>query len=295
MNTESAVSSTTPPSAQDAVRRLIILLLLTSHATRLMLMWDFSFRTREAFARLTGVTPEWHSLGMRGMWMKLRARWNWFWERHATVQRLASAGLIDHLTAEERALLEAGLCDKAREQACQVSWQVEAAACIAWALGLMPRIWPMDEHFDGRIDNEMLLTSVQTLLRTARLKPFKEISTACERVKMWHWRARQLALERQGLDWPPKDAPPEVIAELQAQGLDTLQGLVRTTTRLFHERGVLDEAINDDFAAKGKAYCDLSDEEAEELMSIAMERHRALNWLCGLAPNNDWAMVPLET
>ena len=153
----------------------------------------------------------------------------------------------------------------------------------------------MDEQFDGKLDGRSLSASERRLVETATLRPLAEIEAARERIKLWHWRARQLALERQGTPWPPTDASPEAIADLRNQGLDSLDGLVRAGTRILLRQGKLDESIDDDFVAKGKAYRALSNEEASELMSIATQRHKALNWLCGLALDLNWDEVPLET
>lgn len=43
-------------------------------------------------------------------------------------------------------------------------------------------------------------------------------------------------------------------------------------------------AIDGDFPAFGRAYSSISPEEWSIANSIAMERHKALNWQCGLLP-----------
>ena len=48
-----------------------------------------------------------------------------------------------------------------------------------------------------------------------------------------------------------------------------------------------------DFQAYGKVYRYLSPEQHAEAHSIAVERHHALNWLCGAG--NTWDDVPLDT
>ena len=45
----------------------------------------------------------------------------------------------------------------------------------------------------------------------------------------------------------------------------------------------------------GKAYCDLSAEEWANVTSISTERHFALNWVSGLAPQNRWDETPTAT
>lgn len=53
--------------------------------------------------------------------------------------------------------------------------------------------------------------------------------------------------------------------------------------------------VDRDFAAQGKAYRDLTDDEWSEVQSISIERHLALNWVCGYAPNNRWEETRTDT
>ena len=55
------------------------------------------------------------------------------------------------------------------------------------------------------------------------------------------------------------------------------------------------EAIDGDFPAFGRPYAQLTADEWFQVTSIAMERHRALNWLCGYAPGNKWEETPTDT
>jgi hypothetical protein len=59
--------------------------------------------------------------------------------------------------------------------------------------------------------------------------------------------------------------------------------------------GFIPNAIGEDFPALGRSYRELSADEWSRLRSIAMERHLALNWLCGFAPGNQWSATPTET
>jgi hypothetical protein len=61
------------------------------------------------------------------------------------------------------------------------------------------------------------------------------------------------------------------------------------------ERGNLLVVSEGDFAVKGRPYALLSLEEWSEVRSISVERHRALNWLCGYSSNNDWDTTPTDT
>jgi hypothetical protein len=260
-----------------------------------MMLWDFTFRTAAAMKSLTGQTPGWRSLGLRGERLKLRAQWNWFWERRAVREVLCKLDLSSSLANDEREFLHLGLSAASRTKACGFSWQIEAAACIAWALRLLPRLWPNDGQFDGGLDFQSLAAPERGLVQTATLRPMEEIQAAAERIKLWHWRARQLQLERQGYTWPPANATPEQIADLQSKGLNSLDGVVRATARLAKTAGTLDEILDEDLVARGKPFRELTEEDLSELLGIASERHKALNWLCGLAPDNSWEEVPTET
>jgi hypothetical protein len=61
------------------------------------------------------------------------------------------------------------------------------------------------------------------------------------------------------------------------------------------EDGAFPAVIGDDFPAFGKPYRDLTREEFLGVTSIALERHRAFNWLCGFAPGNKWSQTPTDT
>jgi hypothetical protein len=75
----------------------------------------------------------------------------------------------------------------------------------------------------------------------------------------------------------------------------TLDDIVRAAARQAHANGDVPTLIGDDFPAHAKAYKYLSDGEWSQMMSIAVERHKALNWLCGFAPGNLWDATPTDT
>lgn len=285
----------TPPTATEVVRRLTALCVLKSHAIRLMMVWNFCFRTHQAVAKATGESPTWTGGGAAFWWLGLRARWNWCWERRDVRKYLVAANLWSTLTPEERGFVGMGLNEASATHAGRVLWQVEAATVLAWAIRLLPRIWPMHEQFDGGLDDVLGEAGLEGVLRNARLRPLEEIQTEYERVVFWHWRARQYELEKEGYVWPPAGATPEAIVDLQSKGLDSLDGIVRAAVRADRARDSGVEIIDEDLAVEGRPYRSLAADEVSELRSIAMERHRALGWLCGLAPGNDWSQVPLET
>ena len=83
-------------------------------------------------------------------------------------------------------------------------------------------------------------------------------------------------------------------ANAGAPGVDgmTFEGIIAMACAQAKEQGDF-EPIGGDFPVRGKAYRDLSEDEYNQATSIAMERHRALNWLCGYS--TDWDRVPTDT
>jgi hypothetical protein len=75
----------------------------------------------------------------------------------------------------------------------------------------------------------------------------------------------------------------------------TIEVLIGTASAKAALDGIIPTQTGDDFLAFGKAYRDLTKAEYLKATSIAMERHRAFNWLCGLAPGNRWSETPTET
>jgi hypothetical protein len=74
-----------------------------------------------------------------------------------------------------------------------------------------------------------------------------------------------------------------------------MDSVVRFTTKKLHDEGILRDIRDEDFVAKGKPYRELTPLEWSQVRSIAMERHLALNWLCGFAPDNKWDQTPTTT
>ncbi len=154
----------------------------------------------------------------------------------------------------------------------EAMWQAEGLGTLLWALGLVEQ-----ERFDHPFDPEWL---VATPLASGSLRARAEIEHARETARLWHWRARTRAL---------RDEP-----ELELPGSWTsFEQLVAVAAMRGYERGLLPAPLRGDFPAFGTGYRELSPEQHAEVLSIAYERHRALNWLCGLGKT--WAATPTDT
>ena len=285
-----------PPNAKLVAKRLLILLAVKQRAQRLMMLWDFGFRMRESFQTHFGLTPVWKSLGWRGEWLRLKARWKFQNERRWFRWTLRAWRLSSALAKSEREFVRLGLSQSARDAANEVFWQIESIACLAWALRMLPKLPPPDQPAALDFDEDSPWSSPGDFISQASLRSRIQLDSARENVKRWHWRARQHLLERRGqLQWPPPNSTPQALADLERLGIVSLDTFNRFTVRTLRDKDLLEETIDDDFPARGKAYRELTEEEGNELEQIAHHRHKALNWLCGLAPANNWDATPVET
>jgi hypothetical protein len=151
-------------------------------------------------------------------------------------------------------------------------WRGEALGTLLWALQLL-ELPAYDQPFDaeqvGSVD-----------LEEAELREAEEIELERDSARLWHWRARTTSLQAAGaLELPERYA--------------TFDQLIAATAMRGYEQGVLPAPMRGDFRAYGKVYRHLTPEQHAEAHSIAVERHHALNWLCGAGTT--WDDVPLDT
>jgi hypothetical protein len=176
------------------------------------------------------------------------------------------------LAVELRAALSRLPQDEHDPDVIEAVWRGEGLGTLLWALHRadMP---PYDQTFD----HEWL---VRIPFIEPQLRDSNEIARARETARLWHWRARTTFLEEDpGFELPPP--------------WTSVQELVSSVATRGHEQGLLPEPVGDDFPALGFFYRWATPDERAELLSIAYERHRALNWLC--TPGTDWDDVALDT
>jgi hypothetical protein len=153
----------------------------------------------------------------------------------------------------------------------QALWEAEGLGILLWALELVV-LPPFDRTFEPA---SLLATKIEG----ARLRDRAEIEHARESARLWHWRARTAVLRSETeLDLPP--------------GWVSFEQLIAVAALRGHERGLLPAPLRGDFPAFGTGYRALSPDQTVETLSIAYERHRALNWLCG---RSSWNDTPTDT
>ncbi len=161
-------------------------------------------------------------------------------------------------------------------------WRLESFQTLLWALGLVDRL----PGYDAQADQDLLKTfppsgEIGVYLKQARLRPSAEIERQRDLAELWHWRSRTRWLIETGA---PLSA---------ASGFESYDQIVRSIAT--KDAGGIGPVTDEDFTAFGKAYRDLTEDQWSIVRSITMERHFALNWLCGYAPGNQWDDTPTDT
>jgi hypothetical protein len=152
------------------------------------------------------------------------------------------------------------------------AWQAEGLGTLLWTLGRI-ELPPYDLTFD----HDQLFA---TALDGATLRPAVEIEHERQTARLWLWRARTSSLQASGgVELPER--------------WQSFDQLIAATAMRAHEQGLLPLPLRGDFPAFGTVYRELSPAQRAEAESIAWERHRALNWLCGLG--RSWDDVPADT
>ena len=252
---------TVPPTEKEVLRRLACLTIVVRHALRLP--------APDVTVSLLEQLPE---PGRDEMRQQLGAR------RDAFVAGLRGAGLWEAMTPTERALLETLPFDVEHQAVVNACWHMEAAAVLMWAVGLRAEFPP----FDRMSDPAWLEEAATPDPARVRMRPAAELQDMRDLAELWHWRSRTRRLAESDYVLPA-DAP-----------FERVDDVVRAAARQAAATGRI-PVIDEDFAARGKAYRDLQESDWKEVASIAMERHYALNWLCGYAPANRWDETPTET
>jgi hypothetical protein len=196
---------------------------------------------------------------------------------------LRTTGLWPLMTPGEQEFADVTFADTTPQQRADALWSAESAGVLMWALGLIASMPPYDTQFDLALLKPFPQEGAPSLVEPAMFRPQVDIARARGVAELWHWRARTTQLQREH-GW-----------SYRIEADRTLDDIVRSTAREAHKQGDIPSPIEDDFPAHKKAYRNLTDDEWSQMMSIAVERHRALNWLCGFAPGELWDETPMDT
>ncbi len=166
------------------------------------------------------------------------------------------------------------------------SWRLEAFQVLIWSLGVVHSLPDVATPARAELANEYTWKDGGKLASLSRLRPQAVIDRQREVAELWHWRSRTRQIIEEGRAFPTSLA-----SATEFRGYDDV---VRSVAEGAEKDGVTTR-VNGDFSLLGKAYRDLTADEWSSVRSITVERHFALNWLCGRAPKNRWDETPTET
>jgi len=191
---------------------------------------------------------------------------------------LEAKGLWAQATPDEKQFFTARIAERTIQQCVDSAWAVESVGCCLWALGVLAELPAYDTESSVDVCKQVPGPGAPVALR-----PAAELERARAIAQTWHWRSRTRQLTESGQPLP-------LLPENR-----TLDEIVRLTAHAAAEAGDFAEPCDEDFPVRGKAYRDLSRDEFAYVASIATERHKAFNWICGLAPENRWHLTPTDT
>jgi len=196
---------------------------------------------------------------------------------------LRKSGAWELMTDEEVKFFSTHPLDLTQQQLVNASWRMESVMTLMWALGIIPELLPFDQQAKPELMKQIPHQDISNSFISAQLLDEKTIEKGRTLAELWHWRSRTRELVEEKRPFPA-DIP-------QFKSYDEIVRFSAKAANKKDSLGILEE----DFAAMGKAYRDLTDEEWSSVRSIAYERHFALNWLCGYAPGNRWDETPTDT
>lgn len=205
-----------------------------------------------------------------------------------TVKKMSGMNLWQVASPKEQEFLQSygSQMDEYAHRA--ATWRMECVAMLMWALGLI-RKWP---SIDRQTETDLLKAipgrNPGLFSKRPHLRSQGEIGAKRDLIELWHWRVRTRRLMEERRHFEPDE-------QMQRAGINSYDDIVRIAAKTAHEKGDLPEVKEGDFAFLGKPFRDLSAEEYQVATSIIMERHFALNWLCGLAQDNKWDETPTDT
>ena len=198
-------------------------------------------------------------------------------------ERLRELGVWYEMSDSERKFMRAAPLEIELQTVIDTMWLSESAVCLLWSLGYVDRLPPYDQQSDPSLTNQLPRESMKDLESKVALRAVSEIQRQRDIAELWHWRSRTRSLREDG-----------TLAARLPEG-ERIGDILRLTAEKAAADGFFLAPVNGDFPAFGKPYREISEQEYFLATSIAIERHRAFNWLCGYAPGNIWAQTPTDT
>ncbi len=174
---------------------------------------------------------------------------------------IAETGVSGEFEKWERDALRKRPGELDRQAAINAMWRIEGLEVLAWALGKhpLPRYDAMSSVDDVWAALGFMRADATTeLLATATLRPAEELDAVRRQFLAYHWRLRQFGLKPEKMDFRA------FAATCWFGGFDHTPF----------------DLIDDELALGGKRLDEADADLFGLCQSIAVERHRAANWLC---------------
>jgi len=259
------------PTTVDIYNRLVILKFVVVHAITTPPKQDIA----EMFLR-------WSAADQR--------KFDEVCKKHAdeSISTLKKLKLWDYVSPKEKEFLNIYGSKMDEYIRLMVLWRMESAGMLMWALQIIPD-WPLiDVEIDPELLKKVEVKNIGTFLKLLHLRSGTEINSKRDLIELWHWRVRTRQLiETKG----------QFISDtnMKKAGFNTLDDIVRFSAKAGYEKGILPVIMDEDFVFLDKPFRNLTPEEYQKANSIIMDRHYALNWICGKAPGNRWDETPTDT
>ncbi len=224
---------------------------------------------------LQAMMAHWSEGDRRQFAVDAESRRDEFWAR--------LGNLREELSPWEREYSRTTMLTMSARQQIDASWRTEAFQILLWALGLVDNVPPYDVEVEHDLLKAFPPDRSEIFVAQARLRPEEILDAARDVAELWHWRSRTRQLVQAGDVFP------------QSKELHSYDDVVRAAAAHAHQNGDIPSVIDGDFPACGKAYRDLSEGEWSKVTSISIERHFALNWICGYSPDGLWDDTPTDT
>ena len=206
----------------------------------------------------------------------------------ANVSSMKDLGIWDSATMKEQNFLSSTISSMDSVSQMNASWRMESAVTLMWALNLIEQFPDFNEQSSPELLKQVELRRSGLFSHGPSLRAHDEIAKMRDIMETWHWRVNTRRLVDDKFDFQPAE-------QFKTAGLNTLDDIITMTTLSAYSNGDIKDMIDDDFVFRGQAFRTLSEDDFNEAASIIIERHYALNWLCGLAPGNNWDETPTDT
>jgi len=192
--------------------------------------------------------------------------------RQRVIAWLNALGLVDELEPDEASLLTTPVGYLTQQQSVDAGWRCEGLVVLAWALGSRD----LPDHDESVHPKEVadilgFLDAAPSALGMPTLRPQSELQRCSDLFFALHWRLREFSRYRKPIDFA---------------------SFARTVWFGPLEIGDL-RLVDDDLAIGYLPVSAAPEAEFSRCLSIAMERHQAVNWLRGYA--EVYSEVPTNT